>query len=121
MRGIALAAVLCLPVAALAQDTIGSTDDGSLRAAGQGFVFSTSISLNLPLTAPDRAARAAEEEGHRRDLYQRSVGECALLLDTVAAACKITAINVSTQINSSPGQPEYLYASSTITMQVTLK
>lgn len=121
MRGLALAVFLCLPIAALAQDTMGSTTDGSSPTAAQGFIFSTSISLNLPLTAPDRAARAVEEEGHRRDLYQRSVGECALLLETVAAACAITAINVSTQINSNPGQPDYLYASSTITMQVALK
>jgi hypothetical protein len=119
MRPIALAFALWLPAAALAEDSVAMTD-GSAGPA-QGFMFSTSISLNLPLTAPDNAARAQEEEQHRRDLYQRAVGECALLLDTVAKACEITSINVSTQINSNPGQPDYLYASANITMQVELK
>ena len=121
MRRLALAVSLCLPVTALAQDPVVVTDEGASAAAAQGFILSTTISINLPLTASDPIARAAEEVGFRRDLYQRSVGECALLMETVAASCEITGINVSTQINSSPGQPDYLYASSTITMQVALK
>lgn len=120
MRALVLFVVLSLPAAALAED-VASMTDGATAAGGQGFMFTTSISINLPLTASDPIARAAEEMGYRRDLYQRSVGECALLMETVAVSCEVTGINVSTQINSNPGQPDYLYASSTINMQVDLK
>ena len=103
---------LCAPLAHAQEDTM---------PAAAGIMFNTSISLNLPLTATDRAARQAEEDGYRRDLYARSVGECRVLLDSIAKSCTITSISVSTQTNSNPGQPDYLYASSSIAMQVELK
>ena len=105
---------LCAPLAHAQEDTMPA-------AAAAGIMFNTSISLNLPLTATDRAARQAEEDGYRRDLYARSVGECRVLLDSIAKSCTITSISVSTQTNTNPGQPDYLYASSNIAMQVELK
>ena len=104
------------PLSALAQDTTAL-----VPAASGGVSFSTSISLNLPLMAPDQAGKLAEEELRRRDLYARAVGECAVLLESVAKSCTITSINVSSQTNSNPGQPDYLYASASISMQVELK
>lgn len=117
MRVTVLGLVLAAsPLAALAQEpAVPET------AATGGVMFNTSISLNVPLVAPDAAGKLAEEEEHRRALYARSVRECQILLDSIASACTITAINVSVQTNSSPGQPDYLYASSAITMDVTLK
>ena len=106
--------ILCAPLARAQEDTMPAE-------APAGIMFNTSISLNLPLTATDRAARQAEEDGYRRDLYARSVGECQVLLDSIAKSCTITSISVSTQTNSNPGQPDYLYASSNIAMQVELK
>ena len=111
--GLSLAVSLAAPFAE-AQETASAS-------GAAGILFNTSISLNLPLTAPDRAGRLAEEEGHRKNLYQRSVRECAILLDSIASACAITGITVSSQINSTPGQADYLYVSSNITMQVELK
>lgn len=111
---LATALILCAPLA-WAQDAAAPAE------AALGIMVNTSLSLNLPLTATDPAARQAEEDGYRRDLYTRSVGECRLLLDSIAKSCVITGISVSTQTNSNPGQPDYLYASSNITMQVELK
>ncbi len=106
------------PGLAVAQDTATPTGAGT---ATPGILFNTSINLNLPLLAADRAGKQAEEDALRRDLYDRSVGECQVLLDSIAKSCTITAINVSTQTNSNPGQPDYLYISSSIAMQVELK
>jgi hypothetical protein len=114
---VSAALILAAPLAR-AQDTAGSDLAGGSPG---GIMFNTSISLNLPLTAPDRAGRLAEEEGHRKDLYDRSVRECAILLESIASACTITGISVSSQINSNPGQADYLYVSSNIVMQVALK
>jgi len=110
------ALLLCTPLAR-AQDSATALPGG----AGAGIMFNTSISLNLPLVGSDRAARQAEEDAHRRDLYARSVDECRVLLDSIAKSCVITGISVSTQTNSNPGQPDYLYVSSNIAMQVELK
>jgi hypothetical protein len=106
--GLALA-----PTPGLAQD--------AATATGPKVMLTTSISINLPLTAPDSAARQAEEDKTRQDLYRRSVRECDLLLDSIAATCVITSVSMSSQVNSTPGQADYLYASSTITLDVVLK
>ena len=111
---LSLALVLCAPVAHAQDDTMSA-------AASPGIMFSSSISLNMPLAGADPAARWVEEDGHRRDLYARSVGECQVLLDSIAKSCVITSISISTQINSNPGQPDYLYLSANIAMQVALK
>jgi hypothetical protein len=117
MRLTAFAIATCLPFAALADDMTAEGD----MAMGSGIMISTSININLPILAADPAAKLAEEDGYRRKLYERSLKECEMLLESVAATCKVTGINVSTQMNTSPGQPDYLYASSTINMDVTLK
>lgn len=95
--------------------------DAAMAAGASGIAINTSLSLNLPMTGADPAARQAEEDATRRDLYARSVKECGLLLESVAKTCAITAINISTQVNSNPGQPDFLYVSANITMQVDLK
>jgi hypothetical protein len=117
MRLTALLIATCLPTAALAQDTAGSTAPGLVP----GIYFNSSISINLPLTAADRAGKTAEEDAYRLSLYERALKECDALTTTVAKSCEITAVNVSTQVNANPGQPDYLYATASITMQVDLK
>jgi hypothetical protein len=123
MRPSFLAAILSviIPIVPVSAQTttIGTTDgDG---ATGASIVISTSMSLNVPLSVADRLGKLAEEQGYRADLYARSLKECEVLLESIATKCTITSINVSTQLNSNPGQPDYLYASSTITMDVVLK
>ncbi len=117
LKALALGLAL-LPGLAQAEDL---ATDGTMSDGASGIAINTSISLNLPMMGADRAAKQAEEDATRRDLYARSVKECGLLLDSVAKTCAITAISISTQINSNPGQPDYLYVSSNITMQVDLK
>ena len=110
-----------LPLVLILAASLAGAQETASASGGAGVAFNTSISLNLPLTASDPAAKLAEEESHRKDLYARSVRECAILLETIASACTITGVTVSSQINSNPGQPDYLYVSSNITMQVELK
>ena len=117
MRAALTTLIATLAFPALAQDT------GEMTMSGMppGVAFNTSISINAPLTGLDPAAKAAEEDAYRKSLYTRSVGECAVLTETVAKSCVVTGVNVSTQINSNPGQPDYLYATANILMQVELK
>ncbi|WP_374397907.1 hypothetical protein [Tabrizicola sp.] len=118
MRATVLILILALGSGiARAEDLAATTGTG----AASGIMVNSSISLNLPLLAADPAARQAEEEGHRRDLYQRAIRECAVLLDSIASSCTITSVSVSTQVNSNPGQADYLYATANIAMQVALK
>lgn len=110
-----LLSVLAVP--ALAQEET----DGFFPGEMGGVMFNTSFSINAPMTATDLAGKAAEEDAYRASLYARSSAECELVLATIAATCEVTSVNVSTQVSASPGQPDYLYASANVTMQVKLK
>lgn len=121
MRAKVLTLALALGSGFARAEEVASTTTTGTSVAASGIFVNSSLSLNLPLAGADRAARQAEEDAYRRDLYTRSVGECQVLLDSIAKSCTITSINLSTQINSNPGQPEFLYVSSSITMQVALK
>lgn len=107
-------AVLTAPALATAQETAAAS-------APAGVDISTSFSYNVPLLGLDAAAKRAEEDRYRQDLTERSAKECAMLLATVAASCAITSMNVSVQVNANPGQPDYLYASATVTMRAEMK
>jgi hypothetical protein len=117
MRAALLTLTTILALPAQAQDTA----DPAMMGMPPGIMFNTSISINSPLMAADATAKAAEEDAYRKSLYARSVSECATLLEAIAKTCTITAVNVSTQINTNPGQPDYLYATANISMQVELK
>ena len=110
-----LLSVLAVP--ALAQEQTDEFMGGDMS----GVVFNTSFSINAPMTAVDAAGKIAEEDAYRASLYVRSSDECELVLATIAATCEVTSVNVSTQVSASPGQPDYLYASANVTMQVELK
>jgi hypothetical protein len=54
-------------------------------------------------------------------MYERAARECDDLKATIALACQITGINVSTQITRNPGTPSQVYVSANVQMQVTVK
>jgi hypothetical protein len=119
MRALLLCLSALLPLPALAQDTATEVAVGD--ALPVGVYFNSSISLNVPLTGTDLESKMAEEDAYRQSLYARAVKECAGLMEAIAKSCTITAVNVSTQVNANPGQPDYLYATASITMTVELK
>lgn len=116
MRLSALPLLCLMSLPAMAQDEMG--DMGMMPP---GVYFSTSISVNAPMTGMDAVAKEAEEDAYRQRLYVRSVKECEGLLATIAKTCEITNVSVSTQVSSSPGQPDYLYGTANISMNVELK
>lgn len=105
--------LLSLPASAQEMDEMGMMMPG--------IYFSTSISVNAPMTGADATAKEAEEDAYRQRLYVRAVKECEGLLASIAKSCVITNVSVSTQVNSSPGQPDYLYGTASISMTVELK
>ncbi|WP_309664600.1 hypothetical protein [Tabrizicola sp.] len=109
---LALAVLPCLP--ALAQDA-------PTPVAGGPVIISVSYSINAPVASESPEALDQADKDYRRALYARAAKECDDLLATIAAECRITDINVSTQVNSFPGQPTTLYVSSTVNTEVTLK
>lgn len=113
----ALPLTLAAPVPALAQDPAVALPE----QPGGPVSVSISYAVNETLTTLDPGAVATLDATHRTAMLQRADGECAALLATIATDCAVTAINISTQVNSYPGQPPTLYVSSNVNLQVTLK
>ena len=115
MRLSALPLLFLMSVPAVAQEEM------DMSGMMSGIYFSTSIGVNAPMAGADAAAKEAEEDAYRQRLYVRAVKECDGLMATIAKSCMITNVSVSTQVNASPGQPDYLYGTANISMTVELK
>ena len=115
---------LALVLLALAAPLPALSQESALAMPSQpGGPVSVNISyaVNETLNTIEPAAVAAVESAHRDAMLKRADGECAAILATIATDCAVTAINISSQVNSYPGQPPALYISSTVSLQVTLK
>jgi hypothetical protein len=117
LRNSFVALTLALPVPAMAQETALTLPS----LPGGPVSVSVSYSVNETLSSLDPASVSAIEAAHRDMMLKRADGECAAILATIATDCAVTAINISSQVNSYPGQPPALYISSTVNLQVTLK
>lgn len=80
---------------------------------------SYAINETVLSTAPE--ALAAIDAAHRKTMMLRAEGECAQFLASIATDCAVSGINISTQVNSYPGQPPTLYVNSNVTLQITLR
>lgn len=99
---------------------------GSLRIAGYTTnpTVNVSVSFNshLPITRTDDDALTALQTAARKRVYGMAARECAFLIDSIAASCRLTGINVSTQIQHQSGSnPPMLYLNGSAQFAITLK
>jgi hypothetical protein len=108
--------------AMLAQSALA--EDAALTAPsvpGGPVTVNVSYAINETIQSMEPEAIAAMDQAHRRTLMLRAKAECADFLATIAGDCAVTSINISTQVNSYPGQPPTLYVTSNVTLQITLR
>lgn len=91
------------------------------HAEEQPVQVTASYSIQSPIAGPPGTDTAAEEQRLKRAAYARATHECADLLASVAFACTVTGINVSTQVNQNYGQLPTIYVNLNVNMQVKLK
>lgn len=89
--------------------------------AGQTIQANANYSMTVMVTDDDDLAMTEQEKKIKRSLYERAARECGDLIATIALACTITNISVSTTVNRNYGQPPQVYANASVSMQVTLK
>jgi hypothetical protein len=117
LRFILSAALILSATSAFAQDA-ASTEEVPMLS---GVAVNTSYNISAPMTAKTPEEAVTEEQSYRKQMYALSAKECADMLDTIAKTCTVTNITVSTQVNRSPGTPDSMYASGSVTMQVEMK
>ena len=95
----------------------------NIYAPGTGAPVNVSVGFNSQLPLPDleeETIRAAQRAG-REYLYRASSEECALLMATIAESCRLTNLNINTQVQQhQPGNP-MLYTNASASFSITLK
>jgi hypothetical protein len=67
-------------------------------AAERSVEVAVSYNLNIPMTAEDEKNQTAALERARKTLYEIAAGECAVMLQTLAASCHLQRLNVQSSI-----------------------
>ncbi len=89
---------------------------------GQAINVSVGFNTRLPLADLGEEALAEAQKQGRRFVYRLAREECAVLKATIAETCRLTNLNVSTQIQHGNNQaPVQLYINGSANFQVSLK
>ena len=112
-----LAALTLAPRAAPAEASIMAPFDG-----GQPVNVSVGFSTQVPLPDLSEETLATAQRAGRAYVYRLGRDECALLKATIAKTCRLTNLNINTQIqqHSHPGAPQ-LYINGHASFTITLK
>jgi len=87
-------------------------------------VVNVSVSFNTQLPLPDLSeeALAASQKSARLSMYRLAKDECEVMKMVIAEACRLTNVNVSTQIqNYNNGEPVMLYVNGNANFTISLK
>ena len=81
-----------------------------------------SLNMEVPLADDSAEAMAAAQIDGRKILYRLATSECPVLLETIAATCRLTNLNVSTQIRrQNKPNPISLYVNGNAQFAITLQ
>ncbi len=112
-----LGALTLAPGAVPAKASIMAPFDG-----GQPVNVSVGFSIQVPLPDLSEAALATAQRAGRAYVYRMGRDECALLKATIAKTCRLTNLNINTQIqqHNNPSLP-LLYINGNANFTISLK
>ncbi len=112
-----LAALTLAPGATVAEASIMAPFDGS-----QPVNVSVGFSTQVPLPDLSKETLATAQRAGREYVYRLGRDECALLKATIAKTCRLTNLNINTQIqqHNNPGLP-LLYINGNANFTISLK
>lgn len=118
---------LKIALAAVMFTGLASTPAASSRMMsgmpGHEFVnVNVSMNMQIPLADDDADTMNATQVDGRKILYRLATSECPILLETIAQACRLTNLNVSTQVRHQNHQvPFMLHLNGNAQFAITLK
>ena len=82
-------------------------------------VINVNVSINLEVPVSDRALKtiSREQTEGRKILYRLATSECKVLTATIAETCRLTNLNVSTQLRNK----QSMYVNGNAQFAITLK
>ena len=118
------AAIIALPAATM--PAMSSKAEATIRSSlMQGSnVVNVNVSFNsqVPLADTSDEAIARTQKRSRRFIYRMAVKECAVLKETIAETCRLTNLNVSTNVQHRSGNnPVMLNLNGNAQFSISLK
>ena len=119
-------ALITLPTVAIALGLTSIPSQGearSLAAKASSFVnVNVSFDMQMPLAGDDMKTLSDAQTRGRKMIYRQAVTECPVLLETIAATCSLTRLNVSTRVNHrTNNQDQFLHLNGNAQFAITLQ
>ena len=103
--------------------SVASAEIRSIPLPGSKFVkVNVTFTMELPLPDESQKALTTMQTKGRRQIYKFAKGECTVLKEVIADACRLTNLQVSTQVRRQQGHlPVIVYLNGNAGFAITLK
>ena len=116
--GLMAAAVFC----GLASTSSYSEARSIAAPASSVINVNVSFDMQMPLADDETNTLSDAQTRGRKMIYRQAVAECPILLETIAATCSLTRLNVSTRINRrNNNQKQFLHLNGNAQFAITLQ
>lgn len=109
---------------ALGLTSIASQGEARSLAAPASAIVNINVSfdMQMPLAGDEMTTLSDAQIRGRKMIYRQAVTECPVLLETIAATCRLTRLNVSTRVNrQNPHQAQLLHLNGNAQFAITLR
>jgi hypothetical protein len=119
----ALKTLLTVVVACGLASTSSQGEARSLTAPVSSFVnVNVSFDTQMPLAGDKMKTLSDAQTSGRKMIYRQAVTECPVLLETIAATCSLTSLNVSSRVNHRNNNLEqFLHLNGNAQFAITLR
>jgi hypothetical protein len=95
----------------------------SIAAAASASVnVNVSFDMQMPLADDEMNTLSDAQIRGRKMIYKQAVAECPVLLETIAASCSLTRLNVSTRLHRrNNNQDQFLHLNGNAQFAITLR
>ncbi|MGI9515131.1 MAG: hypothetical protein ACR2OL_19710 [Anderseniella sp.] len=117
-------AVTALMTIALSVTSVSSQGEARSLAAPASTIVNINVSfdMQMSLAGNDMTTLSDAQIRGRKMIYRQAVTECPVLLDTIAATCRLTRLNVSTRVNRQKAhQDQILHLNGNAQFAITLR
>lgn len=123
-KATAVFAMTALMTTALGLTSVSPRGEARSLAAPASAIVNVNVSfdMQIPLAGDEVKALSDAQTSGRKMIYRQAVAECPVLLETIAATCSLTRLNVSTRVNHRNNhQQQFLHLNGNAQFAITLR
>ena len=117
-------AMTVLMTAALGMTAVSAPGAARSLATSASAIVNINVSfdMQMPLAGGEMTSLSDAQIRGRKMIYRQAITECPVLLETIAASCRLTRLNVSTRVNrQNAHQEQILHLNGNAQFAITLR